>query len=179
MGKIRNGGMCGVTEMKEALCNMSDIYEIEVVNSRGETRKLEAYKDQPLLIVNLASKCGFTPQYEGLQALHEQYNDRGLHILGFPCNDFGGQEPGSIQEIEQFCSVNYGVTFDLFDKVEILGDDKHPLYQWLTTHADEQGDVKWNFEKFLIDRAGRVAGRFSSKVSPEDPQLTDAIERVL
>lgn len=158
---------------------MSDLYDITAKTSKGQPKSFRAYEGRPLLIVNLASQCGFTPQYAGLQTLHETYKDRGLHVLGFPCNDFGGQEPGTIDEIEQFCSLNYGVTFELFDKVAILGDDKHPLYAWLTAHAEPQGDVQWNFEKFLIDRSGLVAGRFGSKVAPEDNELRSAIEEVL
>ncbi|KIL39939.1 glutathione peroxidase [Gordoniibacillus kamchatkensis] len=158
---------------------MSALYDISAKTSKGQTQSLRVYEGKPLLIVNLASQCGFTPQYAGLQKLHETYKDRGLHVLGFPCNDFGGQEPGTIGEIEQFCSLNYGVTFELFDKVAILGDAKHPLYAWLTTHAEPQGDVQWNFEKFLIDRSGNVAGRFASKVEPESEELRSAIEAVL
>jgi glutathione peroxidase len=158
---------------------MSELYDITAITSKGKEISFRAYEGLPLLIVNLASKCGFTPQYAGLQKLYETYKDRGLHVLGFPCNDFGGQEPGTIEEIERFCSVNYGVTFELFDKVAILGENKHPLYAWLTAHAEPQGDVQWNFEKFLIDRSGSVAGRFGSRVAPEDGGLRAAIEAVL
>src|ERR1700737_4803833 len=115
---------------------MSAIYEIMAVNAKGEHQDLGSFKGSSLLIVNLASKCGFTPQYKGLQELYETYKDKGLVILGFPCNDFGKQEPGTIEEIQDFCSINYGVNFPLFDKVTILGDDKHPLYQWLIDHSD-------------------------------------------
>jgi glutathione peroxidase len=168
------------TQYKEAiLMPANDLYNISAATSRGQQKSFSDYKGEPLLIVNLASKCGFTPQYSGLQQLHEAYKERGLHVLGFPCNDFGGQEPGTIEEVEQFCSLNYGVTFELFDKVAILGDNKHPLYEWLTTHAEPQGEVKWNFEKFLIERSGRVAGRFASGVAPEDETLRSSIESVL
>ncbi|MFC0216703.1 glutathione peroxidase [Paenibacillus chartarius] len=158
---------------------MSRLYDLTVTTSKGQAKPLADYEGKPLLIVNLASECGLTPQYAGLQKLYETYQERGLHILGFPCNDFGGQEPGTIGEIEQFCSRNYGVTFELFDKVAILGEDKHPLYAYLTTHAEPAGDVSWNFEKFLIDRSGHIAGRFSPKVTPEDETLRSAIETVL
>jgi glutathione peroxidase len=158
---------------------MSSVYDFTAATSKGQAKQLSDYEGQPILIVNLASECGLTPQYAGLQKLYEEYKDRGLHILGFPCNDFGGQEPGTIGEIEQFCSVNYGVTFELFDKVRILGDGKHPLYEWLTTQSEPPGDVQWNFEKFLIDRSGRIACRFSPKVTPEDEELRSAIEAVL
>jgi len=127
----------------------------------------------------VASKCGYTPQYEGLEALHRKYGSRGLTVLAFPCNDFGGQEPGTLEEIKQFCRTTYGVSFEVLDKIQILGEGKHPLYQWLTSHAEPPGEVKWNFEKFLITRDGNVAARFASKVKPEDPELAEAVERVL
>jgi glutathione peroxidase len=132
-----------------------------------------------VLFVNVASKCGFTPQYAGLEKLNQQYKEKGLIVLGLPCNDFGGQEPGTSEEIQKFCSLNYGVTFEVLGKVDILGDNKHPLYALLTEKADPQGDVKWKFEKFLISKDGEVAGRFSSKVAPEDAELTGAIEKLL
>ncbi|MFE5317442.1 glutathione peroxidase [Paenibacillus sp. NPDC056579] len=158
---------------------MSSIYELSVQTADGASRSVSEYKGKVLLIVNVASKCGFTPQYAGLEKLNQQWKDRGLVILGFPCNDFGGQEPGTLEEIQQFCSLNYGVTFEVMDKVAILGEDKHPLYRYLTEHSEPQGDVKWNFEKFLISRDGDIAGRFSSKVAPEDEELQQAIEKLL
>lgn len=158
---------------------MSSIYEIAVQTADEASRSLGEYKGKVLLIVNVASKCGFTPQYAGLEKLNEQWKGRGLVILGFPCNDFGGQEPGTLEEIQEFCSLNYGVTFEIMDKVAILGEDKHPLYRYLTEHSEPQGDVKWNFEKFLISRDGDIAGRFSSKVAPEDEELQQAIEKLL
>jgi len=158
---------------------MASIYDLEVQAADGTSRSLSDYKGKVLLIVNVASQCGFTPQYAGLEQLHRQWKDRGLVILGFPCNDFGAQEPGTIEEIQQFCSVNYGVTFEVMGKVAILGEDKHPLYRYLTENAEPQGDVKWNFEKFLISRDGEIAGRFSSKVAPEDNELKQSIETLL
>lgn len=158
---------------------MASIYDLEVQAADGTSRSLSDYKGKVLLIVNVASQCGFTPQYAGLEQLHRQWEDRGLVILGFPCNDFGAQEPGTIEEIQQFCSVNYGVTFEVMGKVAILGEDKHPLYRYLTENAEPQGDVKWNFEKFLISRDGEIAGRFSSKVAPEDNELKQSIETLL
>ncbi|MDB5053120.1 MAG: glutathione peroxidase [Bacilli bacterium] len=155
------------------------IYNIDVVNAKGELKTLQDYQGKPLLIVNVASKCGFTPQYEGLEALNETYKDKGLQILGFPSNDFGGQEPGTMEEIEQFCKLNYGVTFSLFDKVHAIGDDIHPLYDWLTSQSGPKEDVKWNFEKFLISKDGEVIGRYSSKVAPNDAELLQAIEKAL
>jgi glutathione peroxidase len=155
------------------------LQEISVKQASGEVRKLSEYAGKVLLIVNVASKCGFTRQYAGLEELYQAYRDRGLRILAFPCNDFGGQEPGTIEEIEQFCSVNYGVTFELFEKVQILGEPKHPLYAYLTAQAVPTGDVQWNFEKFLISKDGRIEGRYGSKVEPQDPALVQAIERLL
>jgi glutathione peroxidase len=158
---------------------LSSIYDVSVTTAKGESTQLDSYKGSALLIVNLASKCGFTPQYKGLQELYEAYKDQGLLILGFPCNDFGGQEPGTMEEIQEFCSVNYGVNFPLFEKVNILGEDKHPLYQWLTTNSEPEGDVKWNFEKFLIGKQGQLISRYSSKVTPEDSELRADIEAAL
>jgi glutathione peroxidase len=158
---------------------LSNIYEIEVTAAKGEVKQLEVYKGDVLLIVNVASNCGFTPQYEGLEQLHLTYQDKGLRILGFPCNDFGAQEPGTMAEIEQFCSLNYGVTFELLNKVHCVGEDKHPLYQWLTEHATPDEDIKWNFEKFLISRDGELIERYSSKVAPDDEQLVQALKAAL
>ncbi|NOU93838.1 redoxin domain-containing protein [Paenibacillus sp. LMG 31456] len=158
---------------------MSSIYDISVQTADGGTKTLNDFKGKALLIVNVASKCGFTPQYAGLEKLNQQYKDQGLVILGVPCNDFGGQEPGTSEEIQEFCSLNYGVTFEVLDKVDILGDNKHPLYKLLTEQSEPPGDVKWNFEKFLIAKDGSIAGRFSSKVAPEDAELTNAIENLL
>lgn len=158
---------------------MASIYTISVQAADDSTKSLSEYEGKVLLIVNVASKCGFTPQYAGLEKLNQQWKDRGLVILGFPCNDFGGQEPGTMDEIQQFCSMNYGVTFEVLGKVSILGEDKHPLYQLLTEQAEPGGDVKWNFEKFLIDRKGNIQGRFSSRVAPEDQELQVAIEKLL
>ncbi|MCU6797916.1 glutathione peroxidase [Paenibacillus sp. WQ 127069] len=158
---------------------MSNIYEISVPTASGGSKSLSEYKGKVLLIVNVASKCGFTPQYAGLEKLNQQWKDQGLVVLGVPCNDFGGQEPGSSEEIQEFCSLNYGVTFEVLGKVTILGEDRHPLYALLTEQAEQQGDVKWNFEKFLISKEGTIAGRFSSRVAPEDAELTEAIEKLL
>lgn len=158
---------------------MSDLYRLEATAANGEHKSLGAYAGDALLIVNVASMCGLTPQYEGLEALYRAYKDRGLRILGFPCNDFGAQEPGTIEDIQTFCKVNYGVSFELFDKIRVLGEEKHPLYAWLTTHAEPQGDIQWNFEKFVIGRDGRIVARFSPTVKPDDPALIEAIESAL
>jgi glutathione peroxidase len=134
------------------------------------------------LFVNVASKCGLTPQYEGLQRLHDTYSGRGFTVLGFPCNQFGGQEPGTAEQIQEFCSLNYGVTFPLFEKIEVNGDDRHPLYEELTAAADGEGhtgDIRRNFEKFLVGPEGQVLARFSPMVTPDDPDLVAAIEEAL
>ena len=140
------------------------------------------YKGKALLVVNVASKCGLTPQYEGLQQLYERYRERGLEVLGFPCNQFMGQEPGSEAEIQQFCSTRYNVDFPMFSKIEVNGDGRHALYSWLVSRATEPagpGDIQWNFEKFLVDRAGEVVARFEPKTEPGAPELVEALERVL
>lgn len=147
----------------------------------GGTLDLAAYRGRPTLIVNVASKCGLTPQYEGLQRLYERYADRGLAIIGVPCNQFGEQEPGTPDEIATFCSENYSVTFPLTAKLEVNGPNRHPLYEQLTATPDDEGnagDVQWNFEKFLVARDGSVT-RFRPLVTPEDPALVAAIEDAL
>jgi glutathione peroxidase len=148
----------------------------------GQDVNLAQYQGKVLLIVNTASKCGFTPQYAGLERLHEKYAERGLAILGFPSNDFGHQEPGTDEQIGQFCKANYGVKFDMFSKVDVKGDNQCPLYQFLTGEQTDKpfaGEVKWNFEKFLISRDGRIVARFRSPVTPESGPLTNAIEAEL
>ena len=139
-----------------------------------------AYQGKVLLIVNVASKCGFTPQYTGLEAVYEKYKDKGLVVLGFPCNQFGSQEPGTNEEIKQFCSTKYNVTFPLFDKIDVNGPNRAPLYVLLAgTDSPFPGDIKWNFTKFLIGRDGRILNRFDSKVKPDSPEMISAIETAL
>ena len=136
---------------------------------------------QPALLVNVASKCGLTPQYSGLEQLHEKYAARGFTVVGVPCNQFGGQEPGSPDEIAEFCSATYGVTFPMTEKVDVNGEERHPVYVALVTTPDEEGrtgDVQWNFEKFLLDGSGTVVARFSPGVEPEDPRLVGAVEQL-
>ncbi|HLH28598.1 MAG TPA: glutathione peroxidase [Acidimicrobiales bacterium] len=155
------------------------IYEQDVRALDGSPASLADYKGKALLVVNVASKCGLTPQYAGLERLHETYKDRGFSVLGFPCNQFGEQEPGSPEEIATFCSTTYGVTFPMFEKVEVNGEGRHPVYEELVTHPDadgEAGDIQWNFEKFLISPTGEVVQRFRPLVDPEAPEVTDAIE---
>jgi glutathione peroxidase len=158
------------------------IYEIELPRLDGKPARLSDYAGKVVLAVNVASKCGFTPQYAGLQALNDRYADRGFVVLGFPSNQFFNQEPGSAEQIQEFCSINYGVTFPLFAKLDVKGAGQHPLYAILTEASDDAGkagNVKWNFEKFLVGRDGHVVRRFRSKVVPEDPTLIEAIESLL
>jgi glutathione peroxidase len=148
----------------------------------GRDTTLDAYAGQALLVVNVASQCGFTRQYAGLEALYERYRDRGLTVIGVPSNQFGAQEPGTAEEIAEFCQVNFGVTFPLLAKTDVNGPDRHPLFGRLTEVADARGkagDVTWNFEKFLVSPQGEVVGRFRSKVEPDAPELVAAIEAVL
>lgn len=146
---------------------MTNISDIAIKTITGDDRKISDYAGNVLLLVNVASYCGYTGQYAGLEKLNQQFRDQGLRVIGIPCNDFGAQEPDSNEKIVAFCDSKYGVTFDMLDKVKILGGDKHPLYAALTTSIEPQGDVKWNFEKFLIDRAGNVVGRYPSSTTPE------------
>ena len=161
---------------------MSAIHDIETKLLEGDPIALSEYKGKALLVVNVASRCGFTPQYEGLQALYENYKDRGLEILGFPCNQFLAQEPGTEEEIRQFCSSVYSVSFPIFRKIDVNGEDRHPLYEILTSKPDADGnagDVQWNFEKFLVSPEGDVVGRFRTMITPDDPALVGAIEEQL
>ena len=179
----------------------TNVLNTPVTTIDGEKTTLEGYKGKVLLIVNVASKCGLTPQYEQLEALQESLQGEGFTVLGFPCNQFLGQEPGSEEEIKTFCSTTYGVTFPLFSKVEVNGEQRHPLYSLLTCAAPDAiapegsgfyermaskgrapaqpGDILWNFEKFLIGRDGEVIGRFSPDMTPDDPTLTSAIKHAL
>lgn len=151
-------------------------------NIEGQEQKLSDYRGKVVLLVNVASKCGYTPQYEGLQKVYEKYKDQGLVVIGIPANNFGAQEPGTNEEIKQFCSTKYNVTFPLMAKVSVKGDDIDPLYKWLTdpaTNKDFGGEIGWNFTKFLIGRDGKVVGRYESKVKPDDAEMTGAIETAL
>jgi glutathione peroxidase len=156
------------------------IYDFSVTNIEGQPISLSTYKNKVLLIVNTASQCGFTPQYQGLQALYDKYASQGLEILGFPCNQFGQQEPGSASEIQSFCETRFGVKFPLFEKVDVNGNNAHPLFQYLTKAAPGlfgTETVKWNFTKFLVDRNGKVVERYASMAKPED--LDKAIQKLL
>jgi glutathione peroxidase len=156
----------------------ASVYDFSADRITGEPQNLSEYSGQVLLIVNTASKCGFTKQYAGLQELYGQYKDRGLVVLGFPANNFMRQEPGTNQEIQQFCTSRFNVTFPMFGKIDVKGDDIHPLYAWLSGHPNG-GSVSWNFNKFLIGRDGSLIAHFGSRTAPDDDDLVDAIERAL
>ena len=161
---------------------MATMHDFRAMSIAGEERKLSDFGGKVCLLVNVASKCGLTPQYDGLQRLYSQYRDQDLEILAFPCNQFGGQEPGSEDEIREFCETNYGVEFPMFSKIDVNGEGRDPLYAWLTaeeTEPDGPGDIAWNFAKFLIDREGRIAARFAPTVEPCSKELTARIEALL
>jgi glutathione peroxidase len=161
---------------------VSSIYDLTVKTIEGKDAALSAYTGQVVMIVNVASKCGFTPQYKGLEALYQRYRAQGFVVLGFPSNDFLGQEPGTDAEIQQFCSLRYQVTFPLFSKITVKGKSAHPLYQYLTdpqTNPEFGGNISWNFNKFLIDRRGRIVARFGSRTTPESEDVKVAIEKAL
>ncbi|MFC1399885.1 MULTISPECIES: glutathione peroxidase [Streptacidiphilus] len=158
------------------------LYDIPLHTLSGEETTLDAYQGKAVLLVNVASKCGLTPQYSGLERLQQQYGDREFTVLGVPCNQFAGQEPGSAEEIQTFCSTTYGVSFPLLEKIDVNGESRHPLYAELTQTPDadgEAGDVQWNFEKFLLSPQGEVVGRFRPRTEPEAPEVVAAIEAQL
>jgi glutathione peroxidase len=158
----------------------TSLYEIPVKDIDGKSTSLNAYKGKVMLIVNVASHCGYTPQYDGLEATYEKYKAKGFAVLGFPCNQFGGQEPGTNEEIKQFCSSKYHVTFPMYDKIDVNGANRHPLYVELAGEKSPfPGDIKWNFGKFLIGKDGKILKRFDSKVKPDSPEMTEAIESAL
>ncbi len=158
------------------------LYDIPIHTLQGDDAKLGDYKGKTLLLVNVASKCGLTPQYEGLERLQKTYGDRGFSVIGFPSNQFMGQEPGTPEEIAQFCSATYGVTFPLMEKIDVNGEDRHPIYAELTEKEDAEGaagDITWNFEKFLVSPKGDVVARYRPQVEPEDPTVVADIEAQL
>lgn len=154
--------------------------DIPLKDINGKETSLKAYEGKVLLVVNVASKCGLTPQYKSLEAVHRKYKDQGFSVLGFPCNDFGAQEPGTNEEIKEFCSTKYDVTFPMFDKLHVKGPERHPLYEALSgKDSPYPGDVKWNFGKFLIGRDGKILKRFEPKAAPDSAEVTQAIEAAL
>ena len=171
------------TSQKEpVMAGGTSVLDFKMRDIDGKDVKLDKYKGNVLLIVNTASKCGYTPQYEGLQSIYTKYKDKGFYVLGFPANNFGAQEPGTETEIKEFCTSKYHVTFPMFAKISVKGEDQHPLYKFLTDKATDPefaGDITWNFNKFLVDKKGKVVARFSSKDTPESDAVTAAIEKYL
>lgn len=172
--------LASIIAMTTIAANAQSLYDIKLKDIDGKDTTLAAYKGKAVLIVNVASKCGFTKQYAGLEAIHKKYSTQGFAVLGFPCNQFGGQEPGSNEQIKEFCSSKFSVTFPLFDKIEVNGANRHPLYVALAgKDSPYPGDIRWNFGKFLIGKDGKIVGRYDSKVAPESEELTKAIEAAL
>jgi len=166
--------------LQTVIAHAGGIHDIAVKDIDGKDTKLDAYKGKVVLIVNVASKCGLTPQYKSLEALYQKYKDKGLVVLGFPCNQFGGQEPGTNEEIKEFCSSKYSVTFPMFDKIDVNGTKRHPLYVALAgKDSPYPGDIKWNFNKFLVGRDGKILKRFEPRTSPDAPEVTQDIEAAL
>lgn len=166
----------------EASATVAGMWNVPLKTLRGQPMTLADHQGKAILVVNVASKCGLTPQYATLEALHEKYAAQGFTVVGFPCNQFGGQEPGSAEQIEEFCSTTYGVTFPMTEKVEVNGANRHPIYAALTPIADaegHQGDIRWNFEKFLISADGKTITRFAPKTKPDDPAVIAAVEAAL
>jgi glutathione peroxidase len=173
--------LCGCADPAKET-TMKSVYEIKVETIGGESVALESYRGKVLLVVNTASRCGFTKQYAGLQKLYDEHRERGFVVLGFPSNDFMKQEPGSNEQIGEFCRVNYGVEFPMFAKIAVKGEEQHPLYAWLTsetTNPQFAGKISWNFNKFLVSRDGRVIGRFGSRTEPQDAKLVAAVKAAL
>jgi glutathione peroxidase len=182
LGRGRKGVRLGTPLLAGLAFPPMSVHDVKISTLQGEPTELGSYQGKVLLIVNVASKCGLTPQYAGLERLHERYADRGFAVLGVPCNQFGAQEPGSPAEIETFCSTNYGVTFPMTEKVEVNGPGRHPLYEELTRAADDEGnggDIQWNFEKFVVSPEGAVVRRFRPLTDPEASEVTGAIEAAL
>lgn len=158
---------------------MPQFYNFTMKTIDGKEKSLSDYKGKVVMVVNVASFCGFTPQYKELEAIYKQYKDKGFVIAGFPANNFGKQEPGTDKDIATFCERNFGVSFDLYSKISVKGDDIHPLYKYLTTESDFKGDIGWNFTKFLVDKNGKIASKFESKVKPNAQEVTSKIDELL
>jgi glutathione peroxidase len=173
---------CGASSAQVGGKKVDSVYSFTMKDIDGKDTSLNLYRGKVLLLVNVASKCGLTPQYEGLEKLYLKYKDRGFTILGFPANNFAGQEPGTDEEIKSFCSLTYNVTFPMFSKISVKGTDIHPLYKYLTdkeTNPEFGGDIRWNFNKFLVGKDGRIIARFEPQVTPESDQLVQAIDKAL
>jgi glutathione peroxidase len=167
------------SQTKENKMEEKKIYSFVMKTIDGKEKSLGDYKGKVLMIVNVASKCGNTPQYKGLEEIYEKYKDKGFMILGFPANNFFRQEPGTDSQIKEFCTLNYGVTFDMFSKISVKGDDQHPLYKYLTEESPATGTVKWNFQKYLVDRDGNVVEKIAPGTSPTDEDVVKKIEQLL
>ena len=179
---LRGSLLMGLSLMTAAFSHAStSIYDFTLPSIDGKSMPLSGFKGKVILLVNVASRCGYTPQYSALESIYEKYKDQGFVILGFPANNFGQQEPGTNEEIKTFCSRKYNVTFPMYGKVSVKGDDETPLYSYLTKDANPSvaGEIKWNFTKFLVDRSGRVVQRFESKIAPDSPEVVGAIEKLL
>ena len=166
-------------DRKAAPAKSKGVLDFKMNTIDGKPQPLSTYKGKVLMIINTASECGFTPQYETLEKLYETYKDKGFCVLAFPANNFGHQEPGTNAEIKTFCSTKYHTTFDIFSKISVKGDDQHPLYKYLTKDSPFPGDVKWNFQKYLVDRSGKVAARFMSPVDPMSADVRQKVEELL
>jgi glutathione peroxidase len=180
LGLWASPAKAGASAAKEA--KPMSVLDFKMKSLSGKEVDLKSYQGDVVLIVNTASKCGLTPQYKALEAIHEKYQDKGLSILGFPANNFGQQEPGTDTEIGEFCQKNYGVKFDMFSKISVKGADQEPLYSFLTepaTNPEFAGEIRWNFEKFLVGRDGKVIARFAPQVTPESKEVVDAVEAAL
>ncbi|MCX6142058.1 MAG: glutathione peroxidase [Ignavibacteriales bacterium] len=171
--------MLTAQQKEKTSVNMNGIYSFTMKTIDGKDKPLADYKGKVLLVVNVASFCGYTPQYKDLEEVYRTYKDKGLVILGFPANNFGQQEPGSDEEIKTFCDTKYNVTFDLFSKISVKGDDQHPLYQYITKDSPFPGAVKWNFQKYLVDQYGNIVAMYPSKVKPTDKEVIQQIESLL
>ena len=166
-------------KMEHASASTTDYRQIPFNTIDGKETNLGAFKGKVVLVVNVASKCGFTPQYKGLEALYEKYKDKGLVVVGFPANNYGGQEPGTNDEIKTFCTTNFSVTFPMMSKVSVNGDDKHPLFAYLTEKSSIPGPIKWNFSKFLLDKEGNLVARWPSQIEPMSDDITSQVEKLL
>jgi len=180
MSIFRNSSSAASPQNIYSSSDSANVSEFTVKDINLKEVKLSDYKSKVLLIVNVASKCGFTSQYAGLQKIYDKYNSQGFEVLGFPCNDFGGQEPGTNEVISNFCSINYGVTFPMFDKIQVKGDEKSPLFDLLTNNSiTGKSPIKWNFEKFIVDKEGNIVDRFRSVTKPDSKKIISLIETEL
>lgn len=163
----------------QKVASSRNLYDFTMKAINGKEKSLSEYKGNVLLIVNVASQCGYTPQYKDLEAAYRKYKDKGFYVLAFPANNFGSQEPGTDDEIKEFCETNYDVTFDLFSKISVKGDDQHPLYHYITKESPFPGEVKWNFQKYLVDRQGNIVAMFPSRTKPTEKEIEQKIEALL